>query len=126
MLQVFKKAMSDNDTIFQIMWRHHGFEHIRLHLLPTSPGSWRLQKCPLWSVFKKLRFRWSFSLDTRRREKHQQKMNIIVPLSKDLFTYENSLYSINFPSVFVTKPKFKESKTKVKVNITRLNIETSD
>ena len=105
-----KKAMSD--TIFQIMWRQHGLEHIRLHLLPMSTGNWRLQKCLLWSVFKKLRFRWSFSSDTRRRKKHQQKMNIIVPLSKDIFTYENSLYSINFPSVFVTKPKFLWGKLK--------------
>ena len=40
------------------------------------------------------------------QEEISAKKNIIVPLSKDLYTYENSLYSINFPSVFVTKPKF--------------------
>lgn len=91
-------------------------------------GKLASSKMSALKCFKKVAFSL-FSSHTRRK-KHQQKKNIIVPLSKDLYTYENSLCSINFPSVFVTKTeipvrKIKESKTKVKVN-TRLSIETSD
>lgn len=99
-----KKAMSDNDTIFQINVTSSRFRTHPFTSAANEYGKLASSKMSALKCFKKVAFSF-FSSDTRRK-KHKQKTNIIVPLSKDLLTYENSLYSINFPSVFVTKPKF--------------------
>lgn len=105
-----KRAMSDNDTIFQIMWRHHGLEHIRLHLLPMSTGNWRLQKYPLWSVLKKLRFRFSHRI---RAGRNNSKKRTLLFRSQRTYIRTKIVYIPSISLAFLSlKPKFLWGKLK--------------